>query len=138
MSHPKQKFKGVITAFRYGADRGNPETTEIYSDYFEAKSIQAAKAKLTRISNSQVLFAYVQSWDQQTREFTGKDLRWRTWSVPPGCFEGKDGQMIAYSSRFSERVSGESIPSEYSRYGRSVEYLVDVSLYWRIEDEVDK
>ena len=65
------KFYGKITAYRYAEDNWNPETTQIYAERFKAKSIQSAKAQLTKIANGQVLFSWVQSWDNETQEYTG-------------------------------------------------------------------
>ena len=75
------KYYGKITVYRY-EDAWNPEQTETYSESFEATSIQSAKAKLTKIANAQELFSWVQSWDNETRTYTGKDLRWKPWSPP--------------------------------------------------------
>ena len=68
------KFYGKIIVYRY-EDAWNPEITETYSEYFQANSIQSAKAKLTKIANAQELFSWVQSWDNEKRTYTGKDLR---------------------------------------------------------------
>ena len=122
------KFYGKITVSRY--EGRTPETTEIFADYFEAKSIQAAKAHLTRLANGQVLFSWVQSWDNATREYTGQDVRWRPWSTPQ-TYKQDNGTLVAFSSRMSERESGETVPSEYSKYGKSAEYRVDLTLHWR-------
>ena len=125
------KYYGKITVYRY-EDAWNPEQTETYSESFEATSIQSAKAKLTKIANAQELFSWVQSWDNETRTYTGKDLRWKPWS-PPVSYEQKDGTPIGYSSRYSEREFGETVyPSTY-KYGKSVEYRVDLIVYWRLK-----
>ena len=125
------KYYGKITVYRY-EDAWNPEQTETYSESFEATSIQSAKAKLTKIANAQELFSWVQSWDNETRTYTGKDLRWKPWS-PPVSYEQKDGTPIGYSSRYSEREFGETVyPSTY-KYGKSVEYRVDLTVYWRLK-----
>ena len=125
------KYYGKITVYRY-EDAWNPEQTETYSESFKANSIQSAKAKLTKIANAQELFSWVQSWDNETRTYTGKDLRWKPWS-PPVSYEQKDGTPIGYSSRYSEREFGETVyPSTY-KYGKSVEYRVDLTVYWRLK-----
>ena len=124
------KFHGKITVYRY-EDAWNPEQTETYSESFEATSIQSAKAKLTKIANEQELFSWVQSWDNEKRTYTGKDLRWKPWS-PPVSYEQKDGTPISYSSRYSEREFGETVyPVSAHKYGKSVEYRVDLTVYWR-------
>ena len=123
------KFHGKITVYRY-EDAWNPEITETYSEYFQAKSIQSAKAKLTSIANAQELFCWIQSWDNEKRTYTGKDLRWKPWS-PPISSEQKDGTPIGYSSRYSEREFGETVYPTTHKYGKSVEYRVDLTVYWR-------
>ena len=125
------KYYGKITVYRY-EDAWNPEQTETYSEYFQAKSIQSAKAKLTKIANAQELFSWVQSWDNETRTYTGKDLRWKPWS-PPVSYEQKDGTPIGYSSRMSDRESGETVSVPGYKYGKSVEYRVDLTVYWRLK-----
>ena len=127
------KFYGKIIVYRY-EDAWNPEITEIHAEYFQANSIQSAKAKLTKIANEQELFSWVQSWDNEKRTYTGKDLRWKPWS-PPVSYEQKDGTPIGYSSRYSEREFGETVyPSTY-KYGKSVEYRVDLTVYWKLKSK---
>ena len=123
------KFHGKIIVYRY-EDAWNPEITETYSESFEATSIQSAKAKLTSIANAQELFCWIQSWDNEKRTYTGKDLRWKPWS-PPVSYEQKDGTPIGYSSRYSEREFGETVYPTTHKYGKSVEYRVDLTVYWR-------
>ena len=72
-------FHGQVTAAKW-IDRFKPERTTVFEGYFDAPSIQAAKAHLTRLANKTELFSYVQSWDNEKRVYTGKDLRWRPWS----------------------------------------------------------
>lgn len=122
------KFHGSINVFRHAEDE--PEKIEIYADYFQAESIQSAKAKLTRMANGQVLFSYVQSWDNETREYTGKDLRWKPWLVPPLSYEQDDGTPVGYSYRRSEREGGEFLSNSGSRYSRSVGYVVELRMHW--------
>ena len=125
------KYYGKITVYRY-EDAWNPEQTETYSESFEATSIQSAKAKLTKIANAQELFSWVQSWDNETRTYTGKDLRWKPWS-PPVSYAQKDGTPIGYSSRMSDRESGETVSVPGYKYGKSIEYRVDLIVYWRLK-----
>ena len=127
------KFYGKITVSRYAEDKWNPEITEIYADHFQAPSIQSAKAHLTKIANGQTLFSYVQSWDNETREYTGKDLRWKPWISPPVTYKQDNGVEVAYSTRMSDRESGETVyPDEPGyKYGKSVEYRVDIAVHWR-------
>lgn len=127
------KFYGKITVFRYAEDRWNAETKEIFSEKFEAKSIQSAKAKLTKLANETELFSWVQSWDNEKRTYTGKDLRWRPWSSPPLQYTQDNGVEVAYSTRMSEREFGETIYPEGYKYGKSVEYRVDIDVRWRRE-----
>ena len=127
------KYYGKIIVYRY-EDAWNPEQTEIYAEYFEANSIQSAKAKLTKIANAQELFSWVQSWDNEKRTYTGKDLRWKPWS-PPVSYEQKDGTPIGYSSRYSEREFGETVYPATHKYGKSVEYRVDLTVYWRLKSK---
>ena len=91
------KFYGKITTCSHYEDAWNPETTELYAEHFEANSIQSAKAKLSSIANTQELFSWIQSWDNEKRTFTGKDLRWKPWS-PPVAYDQEDGTPIGYSS----------------------------------------
>lgn len=123
------KFYGILRVYRH-ADDGTPEITEIFADSFEAKSIQSAKAHLTKIANGHPLFSYVQSWDNETREYTGKDLRWKPWT-PPQTYKQNTGAEVAYSTRPSERVSGETVYPEGYKYGKSVKYRVDIAVHWR-------
>ena len=128
------KYYGKITVYRY-EDNWNPEITEIYAEHFESPSIQAAKAKLTKIANGQTLFSWVQSWDNETREYTGKDLRWKPWSSPPATYKQDNGVEVAFSTRMTERVSGETVYPDGYKYGKSVEYRVDIAVHWRRESK---
>lgn len=124
------RFHGKITVSRF-INRWTPDTTtDIYDDYFEAKSIQSAKAHLTKLANTTELFSWVQSWDNEKRTYTGKDVRWRSWSaIRTGQTE--KGQEIACTDRMSEREFGESVNTEPdNRYGTSAEYRVDLMLRW--------
>ena len=123
------KFYGTIKVYRY-QDNWNPEITEIYADYFQAKSIQSAKAHLTKLANETELFSWIQSWDNEKRTYTGKDLRWRNWGSPV-TYEQDNGVKVAYSARMSDRESGETIYPEGYTYGKSVEYRVDLTVHWR-------
>ena len=124
------KYYGKITVYRY-EDNWNPDITEIYAEHFESPSIQAAKATLTKIANGQTLFSWVQSWDNETREYTGKDLRWKPWSSPPATYKQDNGVEVAFSTRMTERESGETVYPEGYTYGKSVEYRVDIAVHWR-------
>ncbi|RKU10867.1 hypothetical protein C6503_19475 [Candidatus Poribacteria bacterium] len=126
------KFYGTLKVFRY-EDNWNPEITEIFAEHFEARSIQSAKAKLTKIANETELFSWIQSWDNEKRTYTGKDLRWRPWSSPPATYKQDNGVEVAYSSRMSDRVSGETVYPEGYTYGKSVEYRVDIAVHWRFK-----
>ena len=124
------KFYGKITTCSHYEDAWNPETTELYAEHFEANSIQSAKAKLSSIANTQELFSWIQSWDNEKRTFTGKDLRWRPWS-PPVAYDQEDGTPIGnYSSRMSDKDSGETVSAPGYEYGKDVEYRVDLTVYW--------
>lgn len=130
------KFYGKITVARYAEDNWNPKITEIYADHFQASSIQSAKTHLTKIANGQTLFSWVQSWDNETREYTGKDLRWRPWSSPPATYKQDNGVEVAFSTRMSDRESGETVyPEGWGKYGKSVQYRVDIALHWRSKDQ---
>ena len=92
------KFYGTLKVYRY-EENWNPEITEIFAEHFEAKSIQAAKAKLTKIANETELFSWIQSWDNEnTHLYTGKDLRWKPWSSPPATYKQDNGVEVAYSA----------------------------------------
>lgn len=129
------EFIGRITVTRYAEDNYNPEITEVYNEKFESGSIQSAKAALTKIANETELFSWIQSWDNQKRTYTGKDLRWKPWSSPPTTYKQKtNGVEVAYSTKMSERESGETVyPKHYDKYGKSVQYRVDISLHWRFQ-----
>ena len=129
-------FVGKITVYRYAEDNYNPEITEIFNDRFESGSIQSAKTYLTKFANTTELFSWVQSWDNETREYTGKDLRWRPWSSPPATYKQDNGVEVAYSTKMSDRESGEQVyPKGYGKYGKSVGYRVDIALHWRLKDQ---
>lgn len=121
------KLYGKITVLRYKAAY-NPEKTEVYAEYIEAPSVQSGKAKLTKIANETELFSWVQSWDNEKRIYTGKDLRWKPWSKSIS-YKQKDGTPVEYSYRRSEKEFGEII-STSGHYGTSVHYIVDLTLYW--------
>ena len=125
------KFHGTITTHRY-TERFKSEPTEIFAEYFESKSIQAAKAHLTKITNGRVLISYLQSWDNETQEYTGKDLHWRPWDRPHE-YTQDDGKVICCSYKSSERVTGEALPNETGdpRYTRYANYTVNLTLRWR-------
>lgn len=131
------KFHGKITVARYAEDNWNPEITEIYAEHFEARSIQSAKAKLTKIANETELFSWIQSWDNEKRTYTGKDLRWKPWSSPPATYKQDNGVEVAFSTRMTERVSGETVYPEGYTYGKSVEYRVDIAVHWRKKEKHD-
>ena len=124
------RFHGKITINRF-INRWAPDTTtDIYDDYFEAKSIQSAKAYLTKLANTTELFSWIQSWDNEKRTYTGKDVRWLSWSAIRTGMTDK-GQEVARTDRMSERESGESVNTEpYNRYGQSAQYRVDLMLRW--------
>ena len=124
------KFYGKITVARY-EDNWNPNITEIFAEHFQAPSIQSAKAKLTKIANETELFSWIQSWDNEKRTYTGKDLRWKPWSGPPATYKQDNGVEVAFSTRMTERVSGETVYPEGYTYGKSVEYRVDIAVHWR-------
>jgi len=128
------KFHGTITVHRYEKNRWESETTEIYADYFEAKSIQSAKAHLTKLANTTELFSWVQSWDNEKRSYTGKDIRWKPWSAA-FTYTQQNGLELAQSSRISDREFGESTYNTDDKYGTSVEYRVDIYLRWKAKDE---
>ena len=124
------RFHGKITVNRF-VNRWTPDTTtDIYDDYFEAKSIQSAKAHLTKLANTTELFSWIQSWDNEKRTYTGKDVRWLSWSaIRTGKTDKR--QEVARTDRMSEREFGESVNTEsYNRYGTSAEYRVDLMLRW--------
>ena len=73
------RFHGKITVNRFLGQWNIDTTTDIYDDYFQAKSIQSAKVHLTKLANKMELFSWVQSWDNKKRTYTGKDLRWQSW-----------------------------------------------------------
>ena len=120
---------GTITVHRY-ENQWEPETTEIYADYFEAKSIQSAKAHLTKLANTTELFSWVQSWDNEKRSYTGKDIRWKPWSAA-FTYTQQNGLEVAQSSRISDREFGEIVSDPDYKYGKTVEYRVDINLRWR-------
>lgn len=123
------RVHGKITVHRY-EDKWKPETTDIYDDYFEAQSIQAAKAMLTRKANASELFSYLQSWDNEKRSYTGKELRWKPWS-PVHTYTQDNGKEVAFSTRISDRVFGETTYNTDYKYGKSVEYRVDITVRWK-------
>lgn len=129
------EFIGRITVARYAEDNSSPEITEVFNERFASKSIQSAKAALTKIANETELFSWIQSWDNQKRTYTGKDLRWKPWSSPPTTYKQKtNGVEVAYSTKMAERESGETVyPKHYGKYGKSVEYRVDIALHWRFQ-----
>ena len=133
------KFYYQIQVNRY-TTRFKSEQTEIDSGYFESPSIQAAKSKLSRMANTMELFSWVQSWDNENRVYTGKELRWRKWSdhAFSAFATDKNGKPARFTQRVSERESGETIyDDESSKYGRSVNYTVTLSLYWAKKGDED-
>lgn len=127
------EFIGEIKVFRYAESEWDAEVTEVFSEKFEAKTIQSAKAHLTKLANETELFSWVQSWDNETRRYTGKDLRWKPWSNV-ATYKQKNGVEVAFSTKISERTSGEQIyPEGYGKYGKSVGYRVDLWVSWRFK-----
>ena len=128
------KFYGKITVNRFAEDTWNPETT-----YRSTQSTLRRKASNPRRRISQrsltdkCSFSWVQSWDNETREYTGKDLRWIPWSSVM-TYTQDNGVEVGYSSRSSERMSGETIEQEGYKYGKSVGYRVDLDVYWKLSD----
>ena len=134
------KFYAKIVTARY-EERFKPKRTTIYAEYFKAPSLQAAKAKLTRIANQTELFSWVQSWDNEKRIYTGKELRWAAWKdLPP--YTQDNGVEIAWSERASNRVSGERIYADKNdKWGRGIDYTVTLSIYCSkktLEKQLDK
>ena len=133
------KFYGTLKVYRY-EDNWNPEITEIFAEHFEAKSIQSAKAKLTKISNETELFSWIQSWDNEKRTYTGKDLRWQSWCEIHTAMTVSD-QEVARTSRMSLRESAGIVKDpddpDY-KYGRSVGYRVDITLRWLVSGKEEK
>ena len=129
------RFHGTITLHRY-TERFKSEPTDIFADYFEADSIQSAKSKLTRIANTTELFSWIQSWDNEKRTYTGKDVRWRAWDRPHE-YTQDDGKVICCSYKSSERVTGEALPNETGdpRYTQHAGYTVNIALRWRRESK---
>ena len=127
------RFHGKITVNRY-EDKWKPETTVIYDGYFEAESPQAAKAMLTRKANTSELFSWIQSWDNEKRSYTGKDLRWKPWSAM-SSYTQDNGKEIAFSTRMSDREFGETTYNTDYKYGKSVEYRVDITVQWVFQGE---
>ena len=129
------RLHGKITVNRY-EDKWNPETTDIYDGYFEAQSIQAAKAMLTRKANTSELFSYLQSWDNGKRSYTGKELRWKPWSSI-NTYTQDNGKEVAFSTRMSDREFGETTYNTDYKYGKSVEYRVDITVRWLFQGGED-
>jgi len=124
------RFHGKISVNRFIHKWTPDTTTDIYDDYFEAKSIQSAKAHLTKLANTTELFSWVQSWDNEKRTYTGKDVRWKSWGEVH-TYTQDNGKEIARTDRMSEREFGESVNTEPdNRYGTSAEYRVDLMLRW--------
>lgn len=125
------EFIGRILVYRYAENDWNPEVTELHQESFEAPSIQAAKVALAKVANTMQLFSWIQSWDNEERTYTGKDLRWKPWDTPVQYKRPSTGNQTFYSAKSSERESGEHIyPKGYDKYGKSVGYRADVILYW--------
>lgn len=124
------KFYYRIVVNRYTSTYTS-EQSEVKFGYFDSPSIQAAKAKLTRMANTTELFSWVQSWDNETRKYTGKDLRWRKW-IKPAEMEDHNGDPIMFTQKTSEQESGEQVYEDdaLSKYGRTVYYTVSLILYW--------
>ena len=127
------KFYYQIRSNRY-TKQWESEQTEIDQGSFESPSIQSAKAKLTRIANTTELFSYEQSWDNELKIYTGKQLRWQNWAEAiPGTDKNK--KPLFWTLRTSERQSGEKIYDEESpKYGRRIGYTVSLMLYWAAEE----
>lgn len=124
------KFYYRIVVNRYTSTYTSEQSEVKFGD-FDSPSIQAAKAKLTRMANTTELFSWVQSWDNETRKYTGKDLRWRKW-IKPSEMEDHNGDPIMFTQKTSEQERGEQIYDDdaLSKYGRTVHYTVSLILYW--------
>lgn len=84
-----------------------------------ATSSTSAKSKLTKIINSMKLFEYVQYWDNEKVEYTGKDLHWKAWSKEEEG-KSKEGIPIIITTKRSERA-----------YANDDYYTVSVCLFRR-------
>ena len=131
------RFCGRIVVNRY-TSKYKSEQSEVKSGYFESPSIQGAQAKITRIANKLELFSWVQSWDDETRKYTGKDLRWRNW-VKPVEMKDSESNPIMFTQKTSENEYGEQIYDDdtLSKYGRTVHYTVSLILYWYDHGKLD-
>lgn len=128
------KFYYKIEVNRY-TKAYESEQSVLKNDYFESPSIQSAKSKVTRIANTTELFSWVQSWDKETRSYSGKDLRWRNWTEPRKA-KDQDGKPLLISIKTSEQESGEQIYEDsLSIYGRTIRYSVSLVLYWFDPDD---
>ena len=61
------RFHGTTHNVHRYTERFKSEPTEIFAEYFESKSVRAAKAHLAKIANGRALISYLQSWDNETR-----------------------------------------------------------------------
>lgn len=128
-------FYFEINVHRYKNSVEAGELTVIDKGNVRHVSIRAAKAWLTKLANAKKLFSCGEGWDGKERVYTGKDLRWRPWKIPHGCFKQKNGVEVVYSERYSERQFGELITSEDNPYGKSAEYTAYLRLCWRLSED---
>lgn len=126
----KTEFYGILRVYR-----DVDEIIGMYTESFHAASIQSAKATLTKIANQTELFSWIQSWDNEKRTYTGKDLRWKPWDAID--IYNHKGE-VAYSTRRSESVPGETIYPESYPYGKSVRYWVDLVVNWRLASNKER
>ena len=126
------KFYGKIIVSRLASSDKIPEEKEIYAEYSNHDSIMAAKSAMTRCANSTELFSWIQSWDDEKRVYTGKELRWKNWEDPES-YTQNDGKRIRYSVKRCHPEFGETVESKYTKYGISAKYIVRLYLYWSDE-----
>lgn len=121
-------MKFIVVMTRTEMCQGS-ERKELKRIKFEAPSISAAKGRATKEANRTVFLEEVQSWDNEKKQTTGKDIRWRSWSVPPSMYTQDDGKKIGYSGK-----SGQFFGLYTTQHGTSPTYYAGVTVYWEITD----
>ena len=117
------KFIVIITRSERKRDG---ETKELKRVKFESPSLQAAKAKATKIANTLTFLKEKISYDG-TKDLKGQDLRWKAWDTRDP-YTQDNGKVIGWSGKIAESLSGNYDPkTDTCPY-----YFAWVTLYWEI------
>lgn len=125
------KFLGKITVLHFKANTFLKEKTKtVFNEYFEAPSLQAAKAKLTKIANTTEIATSTSVLTDTKQKITGKDFRWRSWT-PLNPYHDDTGKPVNWCKKHSEQQTLETEYEPGNPFGIRTSGAVVLYLYWR-------